>query len=150
MALQCRRGRRDGGVGEGESKWSGLSSGIFKSTDSWRRSSENYYFRLFKLREDKKGGRDGKDAEETQRALRASHDVLDFFFSNFVCGFLLEKSKRRKKSICFFFFVCFFPAEQREPHPRLLSLPLLTGERRAMDSSSGGFWGFVDLQMGTL
>lgn len=75
---------------------------------------------------------------------------LIFFFSNFVCGFLLEKSKRRKKSICFFFFVCFFPAEQREPHPRLLSLPLLTGERRAMDSSSGGFWGFVDLQMGTL
>ena len=63
---------------------------------------------------------------------------LIFFFSNFVCGFLLEKSKRRKKSICLFSFFL-FPSEQREPRPRLLSRCLLTGERRETDSSSGVF-----------
>ncbi len=42
-------------VGEGGS--SGVvSSGIFKSTESRRRSSINYYFRLFKLGEDRKVG----------------------------------------------------------------------------------------------
>lgn len=82
------------GVGEGGS--SGVaSSAIFKSTDSWRRSSINDCFRLFKLREDKKvGGIGGAQKRES----RASYIVVDFLLS---LHFLFKSQKKKRIHLSF-------------------------------------------------
>lgn len=95
------------------------SSGIFKSTDSWRRSSINYYFRLFKLREDKKVGGTQKREWDRQRE-RAEPATL---FLNFLSAISNPNGKAST-----FLFLLSVPhdaktstsAEQREPDSLLL------------------------------
>ncbi len=77
------------------------SSGVFKSTDSWRRSSINYHFRLFKLREDKKvGGIGGMQKRERERAEPPTL-LLIFFLS----AFSTQIQKGKKKNIYLSFAV---------------------------------------------
>lgn len=67
--IQLRKATPSGCTSVGEGHSSGVaSSGLFKSTDSRKRSSINYYFRLFKFREDKQvGGTRGKQKRERER-----------------------------------------------------------------------------------
>lgn len=117
------------GVGEGGS--SGVaSSAIFKSTDSWRRSSINYCFRLFKLREDKKVGGIGG----AQKRERAEPPTLLLIFSS-VCIFY-SNPKRNNGSIFPLLLSVTYDAKTStsaerapSPHPLASCCFLLTGEQ---------------------
>lgn len=100
LHMQLRKATLSGCTSVGEGRSSGVaSSGVFKSTDSRKRSSINYYFRLFKFREDKKvGGVAGRQKREMvrQEESRASCIVLDF-----VCIFCTNP--KGKKCLSAFF-----------------------------------------------
>lgn len=72
---------------------------LFKSTESRRRSSINYYFRFFRLREDRKAGGIGgtqKRERETERERERAEPPTLFLIYSSCLRFLLE-SKRKKK-----------------------------------------------------
>lgn len=82
-------------VGEGRGGSSGIvSSGIFNSTDSQRRSSINYYSRLLRFREDK--GRSGRNGRETETEQCLLYIVLDFLF---VVHFPLGGKRKKEASV---------------------------------------------------
>lgn len=65
LHMRLGKAKSSGCTSVGEGRSSGVaSSGVFKSTDSQKRSSINDYFRLFKIREDRKGGRGSRVIEE--------------------------------------------------------------------------------------
>lgn len=112
-------------VGEGvQVEWP--LSVFSKSTDSCRRSPINYYFKLFRFREDKKGGRDAEE-RVTQSENSVTYNVVDCLL---VCIFFPNPRERIfSVSVAVFCHLrCqTFYINRTERAPRLLLLSLHRG-----------------------
>ena len=121
-------------------KWNCLFPVFFNSSDSWRRSSINYHFRLFKFRDDKEVG--GKGGSRKQSG--ASYIVLDF---SLCLHFPLKKTVAQFLSLCHSWCqkLHISRAKQEDMHPRCcvswLVVEVLMHIRYKMKSHALKTWG---------